>query len=262
MLLILSPRNEDLFLSGFMVINIKVYKLRPILSRRNEIMSVFEQVDLLMVRAQGNIPQRGRREKLQIYAEGLKAKVRQTEFALSTLSEYNNQTDAVTTSTSGDEFLIQDKVYFYCDTFWTFLYSSLDVLGQTVNQALKLKLKERKVSFKTIVDHLCQTQNGQDVQKRFSQCARSKAFKNLDAYRNCSVHRRQICIEEERRRTSMMGGYSTGPGISVERFLCDNPLDMKPRTKQKRKIPDYMMEIRNKVHKQIENIIKAIEPVR
>jgi hypothetical protein len=64
------------------------------------------------------------------------------------------------------------------------------------------------------------------------------------------------------RRISVMGGYSTSSGITVERFLCDNPLDINPRTKQKRRIPDYMEEIRNKISQHIENIIKGINPVK
>jgi hypothetical protein len=90
-------------------------------------------------------------------------------------------------------------------------------------------------------------------------------FKNLDRYRNCSTHRRQIYIEEETKQVKGTAGYessSTGPVITVVRTLCDNPLGLNPKTDQKRKIPDYMVKTRKKILRHIEQVLKETKAVK
>lgn len=230
-------------------------------------MSVFDKVDLLVDQANRIIPQKTRRRKLKLYAEGLKAKITQVNFALDKLSEFNNKTDETTTSTVQDAISITDQVHFYCDTFWTFLYSSLDVLAQVANQAMKLGFAdERQVSLARVNQKL---QSGaykaSKISKKFADCIKSKAFKNVDRYRNCSTHRRQIYIEEITKSVRGTAGYqssTTGPLVTVVRMLCDNPLELNPKTEQKRRIPEYMIKTREKILYYIEEMLKEIKAVQ
>lgn len=222
-------------------------------------MTIDEKIDSFVKDVNAGIPQKRRRQKVELYSEGLKAKISQTDFALDQLSRFEGQTDSPRDSTKPDDFSITEAVEFYCDAFWTFLYSSLDVLAQVINQALKLDLKERKVGFKMLESRLRKKQAGTAIQNKFTQCLNSNAFRNLDKYRNCSTHRRQIYIEEEtktRRGTAGYGSSTTGPVISVIRTLCDNPMDLSPRTSQKRRVPEYMKATRDKIVKQIQGILQ------
>lgn len=223
-------------------------------------MTVFDKINSCVQRVNSNIPQKTRKQKVKLYAEGLKAKIIQVNFALDKLSEFNNKGDDTATSTAQDTFTITDQVYFYSDTFWTFLYSSLDVLAQVVNQAKNLEFDEKNVSFDQVNSKLQGNKYKESaVAKKFAECAKSKAFKNLDRYRNCSTHRRQIYIEEEIKKVKRTAGYqssSTGPVITVVRTLCDDPLVLNPKTSQNRRIPTYMIKTRDKILQHIEQILK------
>lgn len=223
-------------------------------------MSTDREINNLLQRANGSIQQTGRKQKLTLYTEGLKTKMRQVEFTLACLAEFTDQFDSFVSST-GQSYTIIEKVYFYCDSFWAFLYSSLDVLGQIVNQALDLQLDERKVSIKTVTRQIENEQADTAIQQILTACIASRSFKNLDRYRNCSLHRRQIYIKEQtvRHTPGYKRSSTTIQGESL-RFLCDNPLLMNPKTTQKRRIPEYMKNIQNRIYYYIEEIIEKIQP--
>jgi hypothetical protein len=228
-------------------------------------MSVFDAADAFLQQSEGIVTQNKRKQKLKLYCEGLKAKARQAEFALQELAKLENQADATVTSTDTDEPSIQAKVEFYCDSFWAFLYSCLDVLGQVVNQGMKLGFDEKTVSFKKITNHFNTNQNGSPEQTAFDECVRCNAFKNLDRYRNCSTHRRQIYVKEEVKFVRHSVGYqtiTTGDNVTVERILCENPLDVRPRISQNRKIPDYLQTTRDRIFVLIEKILSSSTAVR
>jgi hypothetical protein len=120
-------------------------------------------------------------------------------------------------------------------------------------------MNERKVGFKRLESKLRKSQFGSAIQKKFTQCLNSNAFKNLDKYRNCSIHRRQIYIEEEtrlRRGTAGYGSSATGQTVSVIRTLCDDPMALAPRMSQKRRVPDYMKTTRENIMNHIEAILQ------
>lgn len=218
-------------------------------------MDLFEHLDSFSAEAVSSITQKGRRQKVELYTNGLKAKIKQTQFALQKLNEFLDRTDISETSTK-DELSIEEQVHFYCDTFWTFLYSSLDVLAQIVNQALNIGMNEKDVTFKQVRN----TVSNPATKSKIDVFARSKIFINLDRYRNCSTHRRQICIQEVFKSTSLTHGYSSTSSTVVDkiiRTLCDNPLDLNPRFQQDRKIPDYLDKTLNRTIKSIKEILNA-----
>ena len=229
-------------------------------------MGLNEEIEDLIERAKDIIPERARNNRIELYTEGLRVKIKQTEFALLRLQKYNNRSDEKEESTEPKEYEIIDKVHFYCDSFWTCLYSSLDILAQIINQALKLNLNEENVTFKNIKEILGSRFSGQYIEKKYLACYKSRPFSNLYKYRNCSTHRRQIYIEETMASLKIKGtkGYpqsSTGDIEVVKRVICDDPLDLIPKIKQKRDIPTYLEETKDKILNHIENIIKRTEPI-
>lgn len=88
---------------------------------------------------------------------------------------------------------------------------------------------------------------------------RSKYFKNLESYRNCSTHRRQIYLKTTTVLVSETPGYNSTVKLpEVRRILCDNPLIIKPIVKQNREIIKYTSELYNKVEKEILIILQNI----
>jgi hypothetical protein len=213
------------------------------------------------------IQSKSRQAKVKLYCEGLKAKLEQVSFALSSVDSFSNRSDETVSTTEKNAPSIAMQVAFYCDTFWTFLYSSLDVLSQIVNQAMALDLKEKDVSFNQIKNKLGgNAYQNTEIYKYITECYKLRAFKNLENYRNCSTHRRQIYIEEvcETKSIRRTAGYNptattNNTTIVVTRTLCDDPLTQKPQIKKKRIIPQYMAETQNNIIKAIKEIVKAIE---
>lgn len=228
-------------------------------------MTVEHRLEELRQAVDTTIPQKTRKHSARLYIVGVGAKLHQADFALHQLAEYRDRTDEATDSTQPSEFTITDKVHYYCDSYWTFLYSSLDVLGQVLNQVLKLGMNEHDVSFKAVRRKLARKSQLADVHKAVDACCRSHPFKNLEKYRNCSTHRRQIYLQEVMRTVRGTAGYKTStrtPVKTIERLLCDNPLQLSPKTDQQRRIPDYMEETRKKIRQRITSILRVTKPVR
>jgi len=223
---------------------------------------ILEQLSNLQTRSQKI--GKTRKEKIILYSEGLKAKLKQVQYAISQIESFTNRTDELESATNTDEFLISEKVNFYCDTFWTFLYSALDVLSQIINQALKLDLEEPKVSFKAVKDKLQNNEHKTlSVSQLYLKCFKSNSFSNLEKYRNCSIHRRQIYISEKTTKEKSTPGYSTSSSITtVSRLLCDDPLSVRPKTSQSRQIPKYLSDTKNKLARHIDNILAETQPVK
>lgn len=232
--------------------------------RKDAYMLVDDCLNSLLEKSTSTIPQKVRRERLKLYVEGLKSKIHQTKFALAHLLTLSGQADDVFSSTEEELPSVLEQVCFYCDAFWIFLYSSLDVLAQIINQALSLRKDERHASFTDIKNELEKNFLRTPIQRHVNRCVRSRPFKNLDKYRNCSIHRRHIYIEEEHKKVRRSAGYRTSTTETkqdkVVRTICDDPYDLVPKTTQKRIIPDYMQQTMRKILMNIVNIVKTITP--
>ena len=117
-------------------------------------MSIYEKLDDWITDAEGKIPQKGRRQKVRLYGEGVKSKLRQAEYSLERISALTEEFAGTTATTNTTEISASDRVGFYCDAYWAFLYSSLDILAQVINQYLNLGLSEKQVDFYAIADNL------------------------------------------------------------------------------------------------------------
>jgi hypothetical protein len=178
---------------------------------------------------------------IQLYSFGVSAKLREASYALQQLAKLASSEAEVTSSTtSTDETELNDRFHFYTDAFFAFLYSSLDVLAQVINQTMQLGFKEQDVSFKRVEERLRTNHASTPIQKGVSAILNAQTFNNLDKYRNCSTHRRQIYIRTVTIRVSHTPGYSaTGPIDSFKRILCDDPLMLTPKVTQDRELIEY-----------------------
>jgi len=223
-------------------------------------MNIFEEIKSFDKRIE-NIRPKKNIDQAKLYSAGLSAKLNQCYFALHKLELLSVKDDHSTASTAAEVIDIYAQVAFYCDTFCVFLYSSLDVLSQIINQIHQFGMDEHQVDFKQVLKNLSTNHIGTDLHNQFLKIEKSRAFKNLHKYRNCSVHRRQIYIQEETGSIRHTPGYSvssTGPVPKIVRTLCDDPYDIRPKIIQNRIIPDYLEDLINNIEKEIQNIIKIL----
>lgn len=169
-----------------------------------------------------------RLNKIHVYSYGLKNRIAHTNYAIEKLS---NLIDNMT----NDEVTKEDEneIYFYSDSFWGFLYSTLDIFAQLVNQIMDLGLDEEHISFANILNHLNQTEPKTSLTSKLLEIKRSNAYKNALKYRHCLTHRRSIALKRELNTQQLLGGYNTSVSmtdtISVNKnvfYTCDNPMSI------------------------------------
>ena len=216
-------------------------------------MEVYDIIKEMAERISANEPTRVSK-RIKLYSSGVIAKIQHANYALTKLKELSTQSDISSTNQT-IEFAVSERLHFYIDSFFAFLYSSFDVIAQVINQKLHLNKDERKVSINSIRDEINNSHSGIPLNTILNQLFRSNCFKNLDRYRNCSTHRRQIYIRVETRTIEGTPGYSsTGELTTVKYLLCDNPLSLNPIVKQERELISYCENMLNRVSKEIISI--------
>ena len=196
--------------------------------------------------------------KINLYLSGIIAKLRNAEFALNSLIEYKDSFDNLTSSDESD-FTVGDKIHFFTDSYFAFLYSAFDVSAQVINQKLRLQINEHQVSLKKVKLQIDRSHPSHGLKDMLDQLIRTRHFRNLDKYRNCSTHRRQIYIVTTTVTVSETPGYTaTGDLSHVLRFLCDDPLTLTPTTNQDRELIKYTKDLYDKV---LENIIEILNSI-
>ncbi len=226
-------------------------------------MDVFEKIDSLVKSPKTIVTHNKRRTQIALYAEGLKNKLTEANFAISKLQQLKGRSDTLQTDTA-EAASIEDRRYFYSDAFWAFLYASLDVLAQLVNQALNIGLPEDKTDFKKLDGKLQSNEHkGKKVAKLFQQCLKTYDFKRLDKFRNCVLHRRHTYFSEKFLGDRGSRGYTTiGETQRAVHYLCDDPYTITPSIYYKREIPDFMEKMQSKIMFNIEQILDAIKLVK
>jgi hypothetical protein len=214
-------------------------------------MSVYEKIGEMSDRLIRGTPRRIS-SRIVLYSSGVEAKLKNAEYALSKIRELSYQSDNITTSTEQD-FSISEKLQFYVDSFFAFLYSAFDIMSHVVNQKYKMGLNEKDVSFNKVKQELNSNFQGRSIQILFDKVSNKTFFKNLDKFRNCSTHRRQICIITI--TVTATPGYSTSSDIPiVKSVLCDDPLSLNPKTKKNRELIEYCANMLDKVKSEITKI--------
>ncbi len=193
-------------------------------------------------------------QRIILYSNGVIAKVDHSNYALSKLKELSTQSDASTTA-NDKTYSVSKKLHFYVDSFYAFLYSSLDVIAQVINQKLHLGIDERRVSIKSVKNTIDTQHATHPLKNILDRLFRTNAFINLEKYRNCSTHRRQIFIRALTVVIQETPGYTTtGDLTSVKRLLCDDPLALSPTVNQERELISYCENVLNRVSEEIEKI--------
>jgi hypothetical protein len=217
-------------------------------------MNLEDKIESLVQRADRRIHQIRRRRKVVLYATGLLEKLKEVEFSLANLREFKDQANSKMTST--DIYSIDNKVHFYCDCFWAFLFASLDILGQIINQTNSIGLAEKDVYFKGIIRRI---HTGTSLRNCLNTIIGSRTFRNLEKYRKCSLHRRHIFFEERTLRRS--AGYTMSSTRRQEitvRYLCDDPLVNCPKVTQQREVTEYCEKTFEKIKELIGKCIDLL----
>jgi hypothetical protein len=195
-------------------------------------------------------------DRICLYSSGLKAKLTNAEYAFYRLNELSGESDS-SISTSG--FGTGEIIHFYLDSFFAFLYSAFDVMGQIVNQKLNLSIPEDKVSFKKVNQILDQNHAGIRIQQLFGTILNSRFFKELEKYRNCSTHRRQIYIQSRTTLISGTPGYTTSGDLTrIERIICDDPLTLIPTVIKNKELIGHCLNMLIKAKEILIKISKAL----
>jgi hypothetical protein len=226
---------------------------------------ILGRVDRLCVR----LERRGRADpSSKLYAAGVKEKLRQARFALSMMTYLEANERYGATSQGGSLEIhrqildtVDDQIAFYCDCFWDFLRSAIDILAQLINTVVNLGVAERDVDFKRVSDVLNNNQAANPLTKAVMLLRRSRSLKALEKYRHCSTHRRHVYIQVKAITTTVTGraGYDTTNPVSqsVQRYLCDNPLDLSPRVTDRQVVP-FCQRMIHQVEAQMSTVVNRL----
>jgi hypothetical protein len=204
--------------------------------------SASNAIDALCARRLAGVGKR-RAALARVYAEGAKSKLSQASLCITAL---NRQQPTATAPVS------LEVAALYVDAYFASLRAAFDIFGQLVNQIENLNLNEKKADLPTAIEHLRKSLPNHPALPHYDRIAKSKYFKNLRDYRNCSLHRRAICIRAETQTVTQTPGYvTTGPLHSEVKYLCDAPLATKPTFKQRRSVPQYCSDLLKHADKQL-----------
>ena len=212
------------------------------------------QITALIARAQDplKIPEQPRRERIELYAQGLLYRIMEVRLTYRFIHELGSKYPQPED---------RDKIHLYSDSFWAFARSSFDILGQLLNQTQNLGINESGCHFGTVVAQLKATNPADPLTLSLDAIYNSPEYQDLNSYRNCSLHRRQVYLEGRKTEKDYgTSGYSTGAFLVYEWILCDNPLVVTPTTIQGRRLVLYCNQILSFLQAQIENIIITLIP--
>jgi hypothetical protein len=181
-----------------------------------------------------------RRRLLQMYLLGLEDRLKQVDFCLSMLKSLSGNSTNMTSTTTGITFDVDRQAEFYCDTFWTWVYSSLDILAQIINQTENLKFDENKASFDKIIQDIQNNHPTLPILPFLQKINKARFRKWTKAYRNCANHRRPINLWHVRETVKQTRSYqtSTAPIEKTVRYICDHTMTLKPNLKTKKNLID------------------------
>ena len=227
-------------------------------------MDVYTRINRLLQR----VKRRGiDTEKAKIYAEGVKEKLLQVDYAISRIQSlestqiFDSSTDFPTQIASGKQDEIGSQISFYCDSIWDILWASIDITGQLINELMGLGLTEKRVSFYKVMKKLTDNHTGNPVTKKVLELNNGLALKRLKKYRHCSTHRRPVYIRTALTTTTVSGrpGYNITELNTqyVKSYICDNPLSLKPIVTNREVLP-FCIVTKNQVDDKISNIVNKL----
>lgn len=204
-------------------------------------------------------------QKVSLYSESVKAKFGQVHWSMAVLREIEHAPNVEGSASSlevWNKIGTNDKIVFFCECFWDFLRSSIDVAAQLVNELRSLSISEDKVSLSEVRDKMMPTMSTTPLFKAIKSLEKSWAFKDLNSYRHCSTHRRQVCIFELPSNplplTRVYEYLSESTTGVMNRYLCGNPSSLKPRLSLKRPVVEYNERMLKEVERRLATILSRL----
>jgi hypothetical protein len=203
--------------------------------------------------------------KATLYARQVEAKFKNARYSLGKLREFGLPV-ATGSSTASSVLLGTDElINFYCDCFWDFLRSSIDILAQLINERTSLGMGERDVDIKKVEAHPRLASFAQ-LKTSVKYLLNLKVFKKLEQYRHCSMHRRQVYIKTMEQKVSILGtrGYSATTSDTemptYVSYLCRDPQDLTttPDVDDSRTVDMFCQELLEKLQNQMVAIINRL----
>lgn len=224
-------------------------------------MDIYDKIDDIykyLISIEG---QEDKKKKIKVYSEGVKTKLLNAEYSFKKIKELDSETEYYGDTTAEVTFTIDDKIQFYVESFFAFLYSVFDVVSHVINQKYTFFNDERKVKFKRTIEELERINSNNPLTISLKRISRLRYFKALDDYRNCATHRRDIFIGK--RGTSPSRAYVdyTQDLEIPKRVLADNPLEIIPSTREDKFLVEYSEDMLKKTSRDILLIFKRIREI-
>jgi len=205
-------------------------------------------------------------EKAKLYSVATKVKFAQARWSLEILREMEHLPDIKGDATSQDilsRISTTEKIVFICECFWDFLRSSIDIEAQIVNELKSLNLDEDNVSLSAVRAKMMPTLSMTLLFKALINCERSWAFNELNSYRHCSTHRRQVEIFQLPSSPSpqpITGVYAYMDGFAsgMNRYLCVNPSCLRPQANLKKPLVEHNERILKEIERRLSTIINRL----
>lgn len=162
-------------------------------------------------------------------------------------------TGAVIACTTATAKIIPDpteQIGFYANAFWAFAYSLFDILANVINVVHPVSQSESKVSFAqaakdykdlTTVHRGSRKQLPPLLVKRLQTVVGNSTFKRLSVYRQCCLHRREVCLGQGTTPQIVSEPYVGTTAIDepeIVLLVCDNPDVLDPKFSSQRQLLD------------------------
>jgi hypothetical protein len=206
-----------------------------------------------------------RKTYLRIYLASLMQRLKEVDYASERLGSLSSRT----TESSAEGLTRQAKRDFYANCFWALAYSVLDILAHVVNTVHRVVTDESKVSFLAAahsysrVPPRAKTSGSLPVKltSRRQKIENRQYFKRLQAYRQCCLHRRAVCVSETVTTTTVSMAYAdttSGQEPVIKTVLCDDPNDMKPKFAKGRDLENECATVGKTLREDITTVLRLI----
>lgn len=198
-----------------------------------------------------------------LYAQQVSAKFKVARYSIHRLEELERPR-VISSGTASTELLNEvEQVNFYCDCFWDFLRSSIDILAQLINILTSCNLGERSVDIKRVARAL-DTNSYQLLGTSINTLLSSSVFNTLEEYRHCSMHRRQVYIQTRKLDDELIGTDGYNASTSTEKqtryisHICLNPWDLQPVVNANQTVATFCQEMLQKLERRMVTIINRL----
>jgi len=202
-----------------------------------------------------------------LYAQQVEAKFKNARYSLHKLRGLERPIIVGSGTILSEPLNNVEKVNFYCDCFWDFLRSSIDILAQLINELTSRTLDERSVDIKKVAQNINPSSYPQ-LKTAVDYLLRINVFNTLEDYRHCSMHRRQVYIETIAQESEILGtrGYdvSTDSSTSEKKqtqyisHICRNPWDLTPDVDYSRTTAAFCEDLLKKIESRMVTIINRL----